>query len=84
MAWSLQRQRQTLVAELDGEIPKYLYNTITHKSKRKKSLRQTFFRKGIKNWKELSHLYQLCAELAFKKMQGRRFPEEQGIEFMGK
>jgi RsiW-degrading membrane proteinase PrsW (M82 family) len=79
MFWSLKRQHQTLVTELIDEIPNELYKTVTDTVKRNKSLRQAFFQNGIKKWRELRYQYQLCAELAFKKMQNKRFPEEQGI-----
>lgn len=79
MFWSLRRQQQTLVTELIGEIPDQLYETITNNRKRSKSLRQAFSNDGFKGWRDLRYKYQLCAELAFKKIQSRRFPDEHGI-----
>jgi RsiW-degrading membrane proteinase PrsW (M82 family) len=80
MVWSLRRQKQILVDELVGEIPDQLYTTITHKRERNKTLQKALIQEGFTSWRKLRYKYQLCAELAFKKMQNRRFPEEQEIE----
>jgi hypothetical protein len=68
-----------MVTELSDEIPNHVYQTISNKRKRNKSLRKALFNKGLKEWKQLRLTYQLCAELAFKKAQVRRFPEEQDL-----
>jgi RsiW-degrading membrane proteinase PrsW (M82 family) len=78
MSWSLKRQQHTLAIELVGEIPNQLYDTIINKRKRNRSLRQAFLNHGFKGWRSMRRKYQLCAELAFKKMQYRRFPDEKG------
>jgi len=64
---------------LVGEIPDDLYNTLLNRRLRNQTLLQTLKRDGIKGWKHLRGRYQLCAELAFKKMQHRRFPDEPGL-----
>jgi hypothetical protein len=79
MVWSLRRQKRTLEIELVGEIPDDLHNTLVNRRLRSRTLRQALKRGGVKGWKNLRGRYQLCAELAFKKMQHRRFPDEPGL-----
>jgi hypothetical protein len=79
MVWSLRRQKRTLEIELVGEIPEDLKKTLVDRRLRNQTLMQALKRDGVKGWKNLRGRYQLCAELAFKKMQHRRFPEEPGL-----
>ena len=63
--WSLHNQRQWLVTELVGEVPDEVYQSVTARGQ------------GL--WigeRQARHLYQQCAELATKKAQHKRRPDE--------
>jgi hypothetical protein len=75
-AWSLERQRHCLVTELADEIPDALYRTLTRRGGRSMAQWRALFGGGLRGWRQARRLHQLCAELAFKKMQRRRRPDE--------
>jgi hypothetical protein len=74
--WSLRRQRRCLRAELVGEVPNTLYLGLTTGSNRQRVLWQALRQDGVDGWRRARYLYQLCAELAFKKAQYRQWPGE--------
>jgi RsiW-degrading membrane proteinase PrsW (M82 family) len=79
IAWSLQRERQCLVTELLGEIPEDVYRTLILRGGRSRTQWQELRRGGVRGWRRARRLHQLCAELAFTKMQHRRRPDERGL-----
>jgi len=74
--WSLQRQKNWMRKELEGHIPRQLYNTVISSMSRARAQWRALFLQGYRGWRRTRRLHQLCTELAFKKMQARRFPEE--------
>jgi hypothetical protein len=76
VVWSLRRQRRCLAAELAGEIPENLRRTLIAPGERIRIQWLAFWRGGPRGLQRIRHLYQQCAELAFKKMQRRQRPEE--------
>lgn len=76
MAWSLRRQRLCIEKELLDEIPESLYVTVTEPWAGTKQQWRALRSGGISNWRRTRRLRQLCAELAFKKMQSRLFSDE--------
>jgi RsiW-degrading membrane proteinase PrsW (M82 family) len=79
MFWSLRRQRHCLATELVGEVPEALLRTLIRPRHRICAQIRAFFRHGLRGLARLRHTYQQCAELAFKKMQHRRRPDEPGL-----
>ena len=77
--WSLSRQRQCLVTELAGEVPEALYRTLTVPGGRSQAQWRALWSGGWGGWRRARQLHQLGAELAFKKMQHRRRPDEPEI-----
>jgi RsiW-degrading membrane proteinase PrsW (M82 family) len=73
---SLRRQRRCLATELVDEVPEALLQNLIRPRHRIWSQAKTLFRHGLRGLARLRHTYQQCAELAFKKMQHRRRPEE--------
>jgi RsiW-degrading membrane proteinase PrsW (M82 family) len=79
VAWSLVRQRLVLRAELVGEVPAEVYRTVTELDRRAVAQWRALRTGGIGAWRRARKLHQLSAELAFKKAQARRRPEEPGV-----
>ncbi len=79
MAWSLRRQRRCQETELVGQVPEALYRTLLAPGGAARAQWRALGRGGISAWRRMRRVHQLCAELAFKRMQARRFPEEAGI-----
>jgi RsiW-degrading membrane proteinase PrsW (M82 family) len=75
-AWSLARQRRCLRKELKGVIPDVLYRTVMTPGARSRAQWRALRRGGVKAWRQARRLHQLCAELAFKRMQARLRPDE--------
>jgi RsiW-degrading membrane proteinase PrsW (M82 family) len=79
-AWSLKRQHRCLKVELVDELPEDLYQIIVRPSARVQAQWQTLREEGFWAWRRSKYLYQLCAELAFKRMQTHIFPDEEKIK----
>jgi RsiW-degrading membrane proteinase PrsW (M82 family) len=79
VVWSLRRQRRCLAVELAGEIPERLQRTLITPGERIRAQWLGFRRGGPRGLQRIRHLYQQCAELAFKKMQRGQRPEEPGL-----
>jgi RsiW-degrading membrane proteinase PrsW (M82 family) len=77
--WSLDRQRRCLTKELRGEIPAAVYRALTTPVGRTRARWRALWKQGIGAWWYVRRLHQLCAELAFKKMQARLWPDEADI-----
>jgi hypothetical protein len=77
--WSLARQRRCLATELAGEVPDALYHTMVTPGARARARWQALRTGGLKGWRRARRLHQLCAELAFKKMQRQQRPDEPGL-----
>jgi RsiW-degrading membrane proteinase PrsW (M82 family) len=74
--WSLARQRRCMRAELKDELHDALYCTLTTPGARARAQWRALWTGGVNDWRQVRRLHQLCAELAFKKMQRRRRPGE--------
>ncbi|UCC88779.1 MAG: PrsW family intramembrane metalloprotease [Anaerolineales bacterium] len=79
MCWSLRRQQRCLVIELVGEVPDEVYRTLITWEGRMRARWQAFRTEGLRGWRRREHVHQQCAELAFKKMQHQRRPDEPGL-----
>lgn len=77
--WSLRRQERTLKVELVGELPDAFYEEVISQRLRRRNLWRALRSEGYLGWQNLRYKYQQCAELAFKKMQSRRFPEDTDV-----
>jgi RsiW-degrading membrane proteinase PrsW (M82 family) len=79
VGWSLARQQRWLRAELAGEVPGALYQTMVTPGARTRAQWRALRAEGLSGWRRARRLHQLCAELAFKKMQRRQRGDEAGI-----
>jgi RsiW-degrading membrane proteinase PrsW (M82 family) len=77
--WSLNRQKHTLETELVEELPVEIYRVVISQRLRRKYLWLALRQGGYRGWQRLRYKYQQCAELAFKKMQHRRFPDDSAV-----
>jgi RsiW-degrading membrane proteinase PrsW (M82 family) len=77
--WSLRRQQHTLETELVGELPEEFYRVVISQRLRRRDLWRALQREGYTGWVRLRQMYQQCAELAFKKNQYRRFPDDTDV-----
>jgi hypothetical protein len=75
-AWSLRRQQRCLRAELVGVVPDDVYRVLATPGARTRAQWQALRRGGTREWRRTRLLHQLCAELAFKRMQARLRPDE--------
>jgi RsiW-degrading membrane proteinase PrsW (M82 family) len=76
IVWSLRRERHALATELRGEVPDEVYQAMTVRGGRFRAQWQALRWDGLSRWRQARRLYQQCAELATKKMQRRRRPDE--------
>lgn len=76
---SLRRRRRCLATELVNEVPEALLQTLTRPRQRIWAQVMVLLRQGLRGLARLRYTYQQCAELAFKKMQYRRRPDEPGL-----
>ncbi len=79
IALSLQRQQRCLAAELVGEVPEGIYRTLISPGGRSRAQWRALRASGLRGWRQIRHTHQQCAELAFKKMQHARRPDESGL-----
>jgi RsiW-degrading membrane proteinase PrsW (M82 family) len=77
--WSLRRQQHCLWAELRGLVPDDVYRVMVTPGARTRMQWQALWRGGVRAWWHTRRLHQLCAELAFKRMQARLHPDEAEI-----
>ncbi len=73
-AWSLRRQYHSMRKELKGEIPHPLYRAMVTPGEKARMQWQALQALALRRWRRIRRLQQLCAELAFKKMQYRLHP----------
>lgn len=78
-AWSLLRQQRCLRAELPGEVPAALVEQATVRTARARAEWRALRTRGWRGWRRTRRMHQLCAELAFKKLQARVRPDEPGV-----
>jgi RsiW-degrading membrane proteinase PrsW (M82 family) len=78
-AWSLARQQRSLREELKDELPDSLYHTLVTPGERVRVQWQALRAGRPRAWWQARRLHQLCAELALKKTQRRRQPDELSI-----
>jgi hypothetical protein len=76
MAWSLRREQRCLETKLVGEIPDELYRTLTVPGGRRREQWRALRKHGLGGLRRERRLHQLCAELAFKRMQYKARPDE--------
>ena len=69
----------TLKRPKAGEVPDALYRTLTAPGGRSRAQWRALWPGGLRGWRRARRLHQLCAELAFKKMQRGRRPDEPEI-----
>jgi hypothetical protein len=74
--WSQARQHRCLKTELKGAIPDALYRTMVTPGARSRARWRALWREGFRAWRRTRRLHQLCAELAFKRMQAKLRPDE--------
>jgi hypothetical protein len=74
--WSLRQQQRCLREELEGLVPDDVYRVMVTAGARTRAQWQALRRGGIRRWRQARLLHQLCAELAFKRMQARLRPDE--------
>ena len=77
--WSLRRQRRILRAELREELPETLYCELVAPGGRARARWRALRARGLVGLRGMRRLQQQCAELAFKKMQRARRPDEPGL-----
>jgi len=77
--WSLARQQRCLRVELADEVPDALYGTMVAPGARTRARWRALRAGGLRGWRRARRLHQLCAELAFKKMQYLRRPDESEV-----
>jgi RsiW-degrading membrane proteinase PrsW (M82 family) len=77
--WSLARQRRSLEEQLKGELPEWLYRIILTPGERIRAQWRALRDEGPGAWYRTRRLHQLCAELAFKKMQRSHRSDEADI-----
>jgi RsiW-degrading membrane proteinase PrsW (M82 family) len=77
--WSLRRQRRALRLELQDELPQPLYRGLVAPGGGARARWRALRTGGLASWRRTRRLHQRCAELAFKKMQRRRRPDEPAL-----
>ncbi len=77
---SLQRQKRCIETELLGEVPSEFYRTLTSWRARRKAQWKALWRGGLIGLRDERRLHKISAELAIKKMQQRKLPEEKGLK----
>lgn len=75
-AWALARERRCLRTELEDVVPDTLYWVLTTPWGRTRAQCRALRSGGVRAWWWTRRLHQLCAELAFKRMQARLRPDE--------
>jgi hypothetical protein len=76
VVWSLRRQRRWLATELVGEVPDEMVRALTVAGGRARARWQALRLRGPAGWQQTRRVHQQCAELAIKKVQHRRRPDE--------
>ncbi len=74
--WALARERHCLRTELEDVVPDPLYWVLTTPWGRTRAQWRALRSGGVRAWWWARRLHQLCAELAFKRMQARLRPDE--------
>jgi RsiW-degrading membrane proteinase PrsW (M82 family) len=74
--WSLRRQQRCLREELRGLVPDDVYHVMVTPGARTWAQWRALRRGGVRAWWQTRRLHQLCAELAFKRVQARLCPDE--------
>jgi hypothetical protein len=72
---SLKRQQRCLRAELK-DLPQEVYQVMVTPRARTRAQWQALKRGGVRGWWRTRRLQQLCAEMAFKRLQARLRPDE--------
>jgi RsiW-degrading membrane proteinase PrsW (M82 family) len=76
VGWALVREQRCLRAELRDAIPDALYQAVTTPRGRTRAQWRALRSGSLRAWWRARRLHQLCAELAFKRMQARLRPDE--------
>jgi hypothetical protein len=58
------------------DLPQEVYRVMVTPGARTRAQWQALRREGVRGWRRARQLYQLCAELAFKRMQARLRSDE--------
>lgn len=76
MAWSLNQQHRTIQRELVGEVPDTLRITLLKPGARAWAEGEALRQRGWRGWRQTRAIFQLCAELAFRKAQCAAHPDQ--------
>jgi RsiW-degrading membrane proteinase PrsW (M82 family) len=76
MFWSLNQQRRTIQRELVGEVPDSLRLTLLRPGARAWAEAVALRQSGWRGWRRTRNLFQLSAELAFRKAQYASHPDQ--------
>ena len=79
IAWALRKQKQWIETELLGEVPEDIYEILTSWSSRKRAEWRALRERGLLGLRDERRILKICAELAIKKFQYRKLPEEKGL-----
>jgi RsiW-degrading membrane proteinase PrsW (M82 family) len=76
MFWSLKQQQRTIQRELVGEVPDSLRLTLLRPGARAWAEAMALRQRGWRGWRQTRDLFQLSAELAFRKAQYASHPDQ--------
>ena len=76
MFWSLNQQHRTIQRELVGEVPDSLRLTLLRPGARARAEAMALRQRGWRGWRQTRDLFQLSAELAFRKAQRAAHPDQ--------
>lgn len=76
MAWSLGRQHRCIRRELVGETPDEVRRTLLHPVARAWAEARALITGGWRGWRHTRQIFQLSAELAFRKAQSNAHPDK--------
>lgn len=76
MVWSLSQQHRTIQRELVGEVPDSLRLTLLRPGARARAEAMALRQRGWRGWRQTRDLFQLSAELAFRKAQRAAHPDQ--------
>jgi RsiW-degrading membrane proteinase PrsW (M82 family) len=76
MFWSLRQQHVCIEHQLAGEVPDELRLTLLRPDARARVEARALLQAGWLGWRSTRHIFQLSAELAFRKAQSSAHPDE--------
>jgi RsiW-degrading membrane proteinase PrsW (M82 family) len=79
MVWAQRRQRRWMTLELAGEVPEDAYRALTTFWGQSRAQWRALRQEGLHGWQRTKQIHQWSAELALKKVQHERRPEQPGL-----